>query len=292
MRITDHGIVDLAAASTARNESRVAELAQEVSSGLKIAKPSDDPAAWLTAQRARIRAALNDGTGVALETGHQHMVATDGALASLSGIVQQSQQLAIEGANGTQTADSRAAIGAELDGLFASAVAAANAQDSNGEYLLAGTNSLAQPFDSTTGAYAGNAAARSIASETASTQVATIAGAGLTASNGVDILPLLKTLATALNANDLPTIQTSLTGLDTAVKQLAQLRGQTGGRMAVLESAKAAHDTLSTRIATTISNAVEVDTVAAASELAKASQALTVAQSVTSHVLQILAPTK
>ena len=43
MRITDHHIVEMAAASAVRNESRVGELAQEVSSGLRVSKPSDDP---------------------------------------------------------------------------------------------------------------------------------------------------------------------------------------------------------------------------------------------------------
>jgi flagellar hook-associated protein 3 FlgL len=210
----------------------------------------------------------------------------------LAGIVSQARELAVEGANGSQTATSRSAIGAEMSSLFDTAVSTVNATDPNGEYLLAGTNSLAQPFDTTTGAYTGDSTSRAINTDTTSTQVATVAGSGLTAANGVDILPLLKTLATALNTNDIATIQSALGSLDTAVKQVAQLRGQTGAHMAVLESAKTAHDALSTQIQTSISNDVEIDAVAAASNLAKASQALTVSQTVTTHVLQLLDPSK
>ncbi|HET9989245.1 MAG TPA: hypothetical protein VFQ65_12030 [Kofleriaceae bacterium] len=292
MRITDHRIVDMAAAASQRNQSTVGELSQQLSRGLRVSKPSDDPAAWMSAQRDRVRAALNDGTSQAIAVGHERLVASDGALSALAGIVSQARELAVEGANDSQTATSRTTIGAQMSSLFDAAVATANSSDANGEYLLAGTNSLAQPFDTTTGAYTGDSTSRAINTDTTSTQIATVAGSGLTAANGVDILPLLKTLATALNTNDTATIQSALGSLDTAVKQVAQLRGQTGAHMAVLESAKTAHDALSTQIQTSISNSVEIDTVAAASNLAKASQALTVSQTVTTHVLQLLNPAK
>ena len=290
MRITDHRIVDMAASATQRNQASVGDLSQQLSSGLRVSKPSDDPAAWMSAQREKVRAALNDGTSQAIQTGHERLVESDGALSTLAGIVSQARELAIEGANDSQTATTRTAIGTQLDSLFDTAVSTANTRDANGEYVLAGANSLAQPFDTTTGAYTGDSTSRAINTDTTSTQVATVAGSGLTAANGVDILPLLKTLATAMNTNDTATIQTALGSLDTAVKQIAQLRGQTGAHMAVLESAKTAHDALSTQIQASISSSVEVDTVAAASNLAKASQALTVSQTVTTHVLQLLAP--
>jgi flagellar hook-associated protein 3 FlgL len=292
MRITDHRIVDLSAAATQRNQSHVADMAAEVSSGLRVSKPSDDPSAWLQAQRARVRSALNDGSNQAIQVGHERMLASDGAIATLSAIVSQARELAVQGANDTQTAVSRTAIGAEMGALFDTAVSTANTRDASGEYLLAGTASLTQPFDPATGVYSGNANARSVNTDTVSTTVGTVPGSKLTAASGVDILPLLKTLATALNANDGATVRASLGDLDTAVKQLAQTRGETGGHMAVLESAKVAHDELSTRIAQSISSAVEVDTVQAASDLAKASSALQVSQTVTAHVLSLLDPTK
>jgi flagellar hook-associated protein 3 FlgL len=292
MRITDHRIVDMAAASTSRNESAVGDLTNEVSSGLRVTKPSDDPSAWLSAQRERVRAALNDGASQAITVGHDQLVASDGALSTLSGLISQARELAVEGSNDTQTASSRAAMGAEMDSLFQTAVSTANTVGANGEYLLAGTNSLTQPFDSTTGAYTGDAVARGVNMDPVSTQVATVPGSGLTASSGVDILPMLKTLATAMNSNDVTTIRSSLTDLETAVTQISQLRGETGGHMAVLESAQTAHADLATRIQSSISNSVEVDTVAAATDLAKASTALSVSQAVTTHVLQLLDPNK
>jgi flagellin-like hook-associated protein FlgL len=183
-------------------------------------------------------------------------------------------------------------MGSEMDSIFQTAVSTANTVGANGEYLLAGTSSLTQPFDSTTGVYTGDAVTRDVNMDPVSTQVATVAGSSLTASSGVDILPLLKTLATAMNTNDVATIRTSLGDLETAVTQIAQIRGQNGGHMAVLEAAKTAHADLATRIQTSISNSVEADSVATATDLAKASTALSVSQAVTTKVLQLLDPNK
>ena len=292
MRVTDHRIVDISAAATQRDQAAVADVTQQLSSGLRVAKPSDDPSAWIAAQREKVRAALNDGTSHAIQVGSERLAQTDGVLATIGGIVSQARQLAVEGANDTQSATSRSDIGAQLSSLFDAAVAAANTTDPNGEYVLAGTKSLTQPFDTTTGAYSGDSTARGVNTDTTSTQIATAAGSGLTAANGVDVLPLLKTLATAMNANDPVTVRVALGDLDTAVKQISQVRGQTGAHMAVLSSAKAAHDALATQIQTAISDNVEIDAVSAASQLAKASQALTVSQTVTTHVLSLLNPNK
>ena len=292
MRITDHRIVDMAASATQRNQSTVGDLSQQVSTGLRVSKPSDDPAAWMSAQREKVRAALNDGTSQAIQVGHERLVASDGALSALAGIVSQARDLAIEGANDTLSASSRKDIGTQINSLFDAAVSTANTIDSNGEYMFAGASSLVQPFDTTTGAYSGDAASRAINTDPTTKQIATVPGSGLTAANGVDILPLLKTLATAMNTNNAAAIQSALGGLDTAITQVSFLRGQTGAHMAVLETAKSAHDELATRIQSSISNSVEIDTVQAASDLAKASQALSISQSVTTHVLQLLDPSK
>lgn len=291
MRVTGNRIVDIAATSTAKNQSSVADLTSEVSSGLRVAKPSDDPSAWLQAQRQKIRSALNDGSSTALSSGLERMQATDGALSSISSLLSQARELAVQGSNDTQNATSRAAIGAEMNSIFDSMIAFANTKDASGEFILAGSLSATQPFDPTTGAYSGDSTVRTLNTDTVTSTVASVPGSKLTAAGGgVDILPLIKQLANALNANDGATTRSLLGNMDTAVKQLAQTRGETGGYMNVITSTKTAHDELKTRLAESISNLTEVDGVAAASDLAKASQALTVSQTVTQHVLSIINP--
>src|SRR6185369_4565263 len=107
-------------------------------------------------------------------------------------------QLAIQGASDSYTPESRVALGAQIRGLFQTAVASANVRGNDGEYLLAGTASLTPPFDAA-GVYHGDATTRVVPAGDASTDGATIAGSALTAANGVDVLPLMDRVATAMS---------------------------------------------------------------------------------------------
>jgi flagellar hook-associated protein 3 FlgL len=289
MRITGNRLIDLAAASTTKNQSQVAEVAAQVSSGMRVTTPSDDPTAWLAAQRTKLHQALSQGTGAAVADGRERLQVTDDALASIGDVLSQIRALAVQGASSTYSADNRVALGAQVRGLFLSALDSANVKGRDGEFLLAGTNSLAAPFDAT-GAYSGDARVRALPSEGTLTAGVTIAGSDLTAANGVDVLPLLDRVATALSTNDMATLLAALPDLDTAVKQVSTMRSHTGGAMAFLDQATTARATLEQDLQQTISRFVEADTVTAASELAKATQSLEISRAVSQHIIASLAP--
>jgi flagellar hook-associated protein 3 FlgL len=289
MRITGNRLIDLAAASTTRNQSAVGKVAEQVSSGMRVTAPSDDPTAWLAAQRSKLHKALSEGTGAAVIESRERLQVTDNALASLGDIVSQIRTLAVQGASDTYNADNRVALGAQVRGLFRSALDSANVQGRDGEYLLAGTNSLTAPFDPT-GVYTGDAIVRSVPSDSSLTAGVTIAGSDLTAANGVDVLPLLDRVATALSTNDLPALLGALPDLDTAVKQMSTIRSHTGGAMSFLDQTTTARAALEENLQQAISRFVEIDTVSAASELAKATQSLEVSRAVTQHILAALTP--
>jgi flagellar hook-associated protein 3 FlgL len=289
MRITGNRLIDLAAASTTKNQSSVADVAEQVSSGLRVTAPSDDPQAWLAAQRTKLRHSLSEGTGEAVAASRERLQLTDHALGSIGDIVSQVRALAIQGSSDTYSADNRAGLGAQVRELFASALDSANARSADGEYLLAGAASLIAPFDPA-GVYGGDANERAVPSDGSVTAGVTIAGSDLTAARGVDVLPLLDRIATALSANDLPTLRAALPDLDTAVKQIALARSRAGGAMNVLDQATAMRDTLEVEMQASIARLVEIDTVSAAGELAKATQSLEVSRAVTSRILTVLAP--
>jgi flagellar hook-associated protein 3 FlgL len=290
MRVTNMYMVTLAQEANAKNQSNVAQLSQEASSGLAVAKPSDNPAAWIEAQRAKVEQTINDGTGQALQGGLEKLNATDGALSTLSQLVSQAQALAVEGASASITPDARADAAQQANALLQSALATVNAKDVDGTYLLSGTAVNTVPFDST-GTYQGNSSTTSIDSSASGTSQDSLAGSALAGSGGgVNILATLGSLATALSSNDVTGIQTQLGSLNTAVTQLATTRAQVGGMMAALQSAQSAQQSLSTTLTTSISNLVDADAVQSASSLAQASTALQVSQAVTSKVLSLLQP--
>jgi flagellar hook-associated protein 3 FlgL len=289
MRITGNRLIDLAAASTTRNQTAVADVSAQVSSGMRVTTPSDDPTAWLGAQRTKLHQALSQGTGAAVATSRDRLQMTDNALATVGDVVSQVRALAVQGASDTYNPDNRIALGAQVRGLFQSAIDAANVRGEDGEFLLAGAKSLTAPFDAA-GVYLGDATVRSVPSDDSVTAGVTIAGSDLTAARGVDVLPLLDRVATALSTNDMPTLLAALPDLETAVKQVSLARSHTGGAMSFLDQATAARATLEQDMQQAISRFVEVDTVSAASELAKATQSLEVSRAVTQHIIAALAP--
>lgn len=289
MRVTSTRMIDLAAAATTKNQAAVAHASDELSSGMRVNAPSDDPAAWLAAQRTKLRQALSQGSGAAMASGRDRLVSTDNALASLGDVVSQVRSLAVQGASATYNPANRAGLGDQVRGLFQNALDAANARGNDGEFLLAGSASLTQPFDAT-GVYHGDATVRSLPGDTTNTTPVTIAGTALTAARGVDVLPLLDRVATALSTNDMATLTAALPDLDTAVKQISSARTTGGSAMNVIDQATSAHAVMEQDMTAAISKFVEVDTVTAAGELAKATQALEVSRTVSQHIVSVLAP--
>jgi flagellar hook-associated protein 3 FlgL len=288
MRITGNRLMDVSSAASVRTQSTVAEVAEQVTSGLRVGKPSDDPSAWLAAQRTKLRQAMSQGTGAAVDASRERLSVTDNALASIGDAVSQIRQLAIQGSSGTYNPDDRAGLGAQIRGLFDAAVASANVRGIDGEYLLAGDASLTAPFDAA-GVYHGDAATRSVPTGDAITDGTSIAGASLTAAHGTDVLPLMDRIATAMANNDMPTLLAALPDLETAVKQISFARSQTGGAINVLDQTTSARTALEQDMSRAISRYVEVDTVTAASDLAKATQSLEVSRAVSSHIIAMLA---
>lgn len=289
MRITGNRLMELAAASTSKQQASVGTTAGQLSSGLRVTTPSEDPAAWLAAQRVKLRQALSQGSGAAVATSREQLQLSDAALASIGEVTSRIRELAVQGSSDTYNADNRRGLGDEVRGLFQSALDSANVQGHDGEYLLAGTRSLTPAFD-TAGVYQGDATVRSVPSNASLTTGVTIAGASLTAARGVDVLPLLSRVATALSTNDMPTLLAALPDLDTAVKQISSARSQGGAAINALDQTTAARTVLEQDMQAAIARFVEVDAVAAAGELAKATQSLEISRAVSSRIIAVLDP--
>lgn len=287
MRVTGNRLIDLSAASTTKSQAQVATATAEVSSGMRVSKPSDDPTAWAAAQRATLRRTLAEGANTAVQASRDRLDETDNALDTIGDAVSQVRALAIQGASASYGPADRAAIAVHVRALFENARTAANTKSSDGEYIFAGSNSFTAPFDAA-GTYTGDAVSRDVPTYESGTSRSTVPGTELTATAGVDVLPLMERVAAALAANDLPALQLGLGELETAIKQVALARTRTGGAMTVLDSAVAAHGELAEHLSTTIASQVEADSVGAATNLAKASQALERSRVVASHVISLL----
>ncbi len=289
MRITGSRMLELAAQATSRAQSAVADLSHQLSSGHRVERPSDDPLAWAQARRAAVRQAASAGRGEALGLGHDHLVDTERALTTIGGVLSESRQLAVQAANASYSAVDRAALADHVAGLLQVALAAANSKTTAGEYLLGGSLGTAEPFDAA-GVYQGDAATRSLEIDEGALSPASLSGASLTAAEGVDVLPALGRLVTALAANDLAAVQAAVGELGAAHAQVTEARGQVGSMRAVIDEADQLRGQLEDTLVARVAELTDTDVITAASELARRGGALTAAQAVNAKLAQLLSP--
>ncbi len=291
MRITGSRMLELAATATSKAQTDIAKSSEQLTSGKRVSSASDDPLAWAQARRAAVRATIDAGRGEAVAAGRDHLRATETPLAIVSDALAQARELAIGANNSMISAADRATMAERARSLFDTALSAANARGTTGEYVLAGGQGATPPF-AATGLYQGDSATRSIELGDGVTGAITVAGDALTAASGVDVLPVLDRLATALAANDLPTIQSSIEELGRAHRQVNQARSSLGTLVQALDESDTARAELSEQLTARIADLTETDFVRAASDLARGTTALEASRAITARLAGLLSPSR
>ena len=125
--------------------TRETSISQQLSSGVRISSLSDDPlavgrGATLSASLAQQDTFLTTASSV-----ESRITTSDSALAAVVTQLTSAVSLAVQGANGTETADNRQAIASQLIGIRDSIFTLANSSY-GGSYLFAGSKGGAPPF--------------------------------------------------------------------------------------------------------------------------------------------------
>lgn len=127
---------------------------EQMSSGKRINRPSDDPGAVLIALRYRAQLGENDQYKKNMNDAVAWLNTTDSALREALNTIQRIRELAIQGSNSTLTDDSRLALAKEAEQLKDHLGDLANTHYA-GRYIFAGTNTLTPPYDRATGTWTG-----------------------------------------------------------------------------------------------------------------------------------------
>jgi flagellar hook-associated protein 3 FlgL len=119
---------------------------QQVSSGERIARPSDDPVAY--AQLLGIDTALAEGGQFArnIDLARNRLASVEGAMSRTTDSLQRLRELAVQAATGTANRESRRVAAAEFRQQLDSILQVANSTDDSGDYLFAGYSSQTRPF--------------------------------------------------------------------------------------------------------------------------------------------------
>jgi flagellar hook-associated protein 3 FlgL len=128
---------------------------EQISTGKKLTKFADDPAG--ASQSLSLRSALADNTQYQrdADSAKSYLSAADSALSSVNTIIQSARQIAVQGANSSQSPDSLTALSRQVDGIIQQVTQLANT-DLHGTYLFGGTQTKTPPYDAAQN-YQGNA---------------------------------------------------------------------------------------------------------------------------------------
>ena len=145
MRISSRMIVERNLRNLNSARQRLEDLQDQMVTGKRLRKLSDAPNDLPHALSLRSGLAQNTQLKRNIEGGITRLNSTDAALASATDVLQRAKELAVQGANGTLSANQRLNIANEISELLDETIAVGNTSIA-GQFIFAGHQTLAAPF--------------------------------------------------------------------------------------------------------------------------------------------------
>jgi len=187
MRVTNRMSFDQAQAQMMAARDRAIKAQQQVTSGMRVDHPGDDPAAAGVMVSQGIAIQRLNTIDKTTSSAQGEVQTADGALQNVSTLLSRAQQLAVQLGNDTYSAAERSAGAQEINSISSQIVQLMNTQVA-GRYIFGGAKDSAPPFDAS-GNYLGDSNVRQI--EIApGLQTSEAASAGLPGSGGERIAAL------------------------------------------------------------------------------------------------------
>ena len=138
MRIATSTIYSNQTLSIENLEAQYQQQGQELSTGIALNEPSDNPTIIAQDLSVRNDSSVTTQIGQNLTGLNNLLSTTDSTLSSLTTLLQSARNLAIEGASDTVTPAQRGSIGQQVNQLLQQAIGLANTQY-DGKYVFSGT---------------------------------------------------------------------------------------------------------------------------------------------------------
>jgi len=137
---------DNAVRNITSRQSALSSLQENLTSGKKIVRPSDDPTGAANAERALTRISRIATDQRALESQRNAITQAEGTLGDVTDALQRFRELVVNAGNGVHSSAERRSIAIELQGLRDEIFSMANKKDTNGLPLFSALGSALTPF--------------------------------------------------------------------------------------------------------------------------------------------------
>ncbi len=270
-------------------QSQLDQTTEEVSSGKKVASPSDNPSSY--AQNLEIVAEQTQNTQCANNLNSLKTSASyyETSVNSVSDILTTVKQLAVETASSTSDSNARSDAATEVDNLIEQLVSVGNTK-AGSSYLFGGTNASnpAYTVDTSSGTpvvtFQGSAEVGQVAVTSSTTVAAGFSGqsifSGTVNGTSVDIFQTLTTFSEDLkntsglsSSQQLSALQTDMSNIDNCVDLTANSLSAVGSYTSNITNLLATNSTTDTSLTQISSELVDADTAQAISQYSTLSTA-------------------
>ena len=146
MRISTANAFDSSLSTLQRRQQALSTAQEQLTSGKRVLKPSDDPAAAAQAERALAKVSRTEAQMRAIDSSRNAMQLTESALGHAGELMQQARDLLVGAGNGSYTDGDRRIIAESIRGLRNDLLAVANRSDGAGRYLFGGQGADGPPL--------------------------------------------------------------------------------------------------------------------------------------------------
>ena len=129
-----------------RGYASLAKTQEQISSGVRIQTPADDPVGAARLLQLQQQQALLTQYSSNMTTAQNALNQEESVLSSITNVLQQAREVAVRAGDGSLTDDDRKALADQLGQIQQQLLTLMNSKDASGNYLFSGSKSTVQPF--------------------------------------------------------------------------------------------------------------------------------------------------
>ena len=146
MRISTARATEAGIETLSKRQQQMAEMQEQLTSGLRVRKASDDPAAAARAERALAGEMRSDASQRAVDASRTVMSQTESAMSDANDLLQEAREAIVAAGNASYSDEERQGVAAKLTAIRQQLMSVANRTDGAGTYLFGGQGASTQPF--------------------------------------------------------------------------------------------------------------------------------------------------
>jgi flagellar hook-associated protein 3 FlgL len=146
IRITQSGLYNNISQKLSATQVELAKTQEQLTSGKRVLKPSDDPTTATAVMNLKSKMALNERYGSNLDRADSLLRLQDSTLDSITDGLNRIKTLVVQAANSTNSSGDRIIIAEEISSLTEHLMITANTRNSDGSFIFSGYSQGQEPF--------------------------------------------------------------------------------------------------------------------------------------------------